>query len=241
MIKLTHDTNKKRLTEKAAWELNDLFKRHKSKKILFLSSGGSALKLVEKIETELLGPHITISVLDERYSKDHAVNNFAQLQNTNFYKKAKAKGSLFIDTTIHNDESLENLATRFESGLRAWKNKNKDGIVIITQGIGADGHTAGIIPYPENPQIFKRLFINEKKWVVSYNTWNKNPYRQRITTTIPFLCNVVHHSIVFAAGKEKQHAIQMTLACDGELWETPACVIHEMKEVYLYTDYHNTT
>jgi len=57
---------------------------------------------------------------------------------------------------------LEKLAHRYESSLFEWAKKHPEGKIIATMGIGFDGHTAGIMPYPENPETFARLFEDKE-------------------------------------------------------------------------------
>ena len=217
--------------------LNDELAKTDDSAILLLLSGGSTLKLLPDINTKLFGPRLTISILDERYSKEPNINNFAQLQNILFYKEALQKGSFFIDTKVTDEETLEGLAQRFEATLRNWKKANPQGKIIATQGIGADGHTAGIMPYPENPDLFKNLFEDKEKWVVGYDaTLSKNQYPLRVTTTFPFLRSIIDVTIVYIAGEEKKAALQKVMSEDGSLAETPARIIKEMKSVRLFSD-----
>ena len=203
-----------------------------SRPILFLLSGGSAFDLLEEIDTENFGRHITIGVLDERFSTDPKVNNFAQLTATEFYRRAKEKGVQFIDTRIKEGETLEGLAEGFEKALRDWKEKNPDGIVVITQGIGTDGHTAGIMPHSENPE----MFDDSKKWVLGYDAEEKLQHPLRVTVTFPFLRNIVDHSIVYTKGKGKKEIVEKIMAKQGSLVQIPALIIHEMKDVKIITD-----
>lgn len=154
-----------------------LVKRQKNTPVLLLLSGGSALGLVDTIDPLILGARVTVGMLDERYSRDPSVNNFAQLVHHSFYEEGQKRGARFLDTRVRvthmSDEEVpetfEELTKRFENSLRAWKEQNPAGRVIVTQGIGEDGHTAGIMPYPLQRETFEALFENEAKWVVGYN------------------------------------------------------------------------
>ena len=108
--------------------------------------------------------------------------------------------------------------------------------MVITQGIGEDGHTAGIMPYPENSALFKSLFDDPEKWVVGYDAEGRNEHPLRVTVTLSFLREVVDHSIVYAVGDGKKEALRQVLAETGTLWQTPARIIHEMRNVMLFTD-----
>lgn len=68
--------------------------------ILLLLSGGSAFDLLDHISPEVLGAHITIGMLDERFDTEPSINNFAQLQTLRFYETAKQAGCSFIDSQV---------------------------------------------------------------------------------------------------------------------------------------------
>jgi 6-phosphogluconolactonase/glucosamine-6-phosphate isomerase/deaminase len=203
--------------------------------ILFLVSGGSALEILDSINPTSLSPVITVSVLDERFSSDPTINNFSQFMQTKLYTDAKKSGCTFIDTRLNPNETQANLKKRFESVLRTWKQNYPHGKIIITQGIGSDGHTSGIFPFPENPKKFTDFFMNPNTWVASYDATGKNPYPLRVSTTLTFL-KTVDNSILFVCGDDKKPALLKTLSPDGTFTETPARIINSMKDVYLYTD-----
>lgn len=209
---------KEETQKRAAEALNTVLKQYYGQPILFLSSGGSSLELLNGLS---LGDHMTISVLDERYGNDPSINNFSKLM-------THVRDAKFIDTRVKEGESLQELAQRFEKELRMWKEKNPSGKVIITQGVGSDGHTAGIMPYPENPELFKKLFDTPDHWVTGYDA--------RVTTTPSFLRHIVDHSLVYLVGEQKREALRKILALEGTLWETPGRIIQEMKNVKLFTD-----
>ncbi|HLL60700.1 MAG TPA: 6-phosphogluconolactonase [Candidatus Nitrosocosmicus sp.] len=232
-LKIYHNSDTNLVTSAAIEAINDSLQRNKRNSILFLVSGGSALPLLDEIKSDFLGPHITISVLDERYSEDLSINNFAQLIQTNFYQSALEKECEFIDTRP-KDETLEELAERFDASLKLWKKNNHQGVVIATQGIGPDGHTSGIMPFPEDPKAFHTLFEQEDIWVVGYDAGGKNQYPLRVTTTIPFLRNQIDEAIIYAGGGNKRAALE-NVFLNGQLSETPARVIKEMKHISLFT------
>src|SRR3989338_11096224 len=101
----------------AAESLNRDIAENSEKGILLMLSGGSSLKLLPLINTGLLDLRVTITVLDERFSNDPKINNFAQISQTDFYRIAKDRGVNFIDTRLINNESIEELARRFDDGL----------------------------------------------------------------------------------------------------------------------------
>ena len=236
-MKIFRDSDRDKVLREAMKGLNGCLRENRSKPILLMLSGGSALELLAGIDMRWIGKHITVTVLDERFSQDPAVNNFSQLAETEFYKKAERKGVDYIDTRVHGKVTLQGLAKKFASGLKKWKRRYlKKGKIIITQGVGQDGHTAGIMGYPANPKKFQQLFENEEKWVVGYTAKGKTQYPLRITVTLPFLRNEVDCAVVYVTGFSKERALKRVLAKEGTLARTPARIVHEMKGVKLFTD-----
>ena len=102
-------------------------------------------------------------------------------------------------------------------------------------GMGPDGHTAGIMPFPEDENRFDVLFQNSEKWVVGYDAEEKNQYPLRVTTTIPFL-RMVDYALLYCVGENKKEALKRVLADGGVYAETPARVIREMATTHIVTD-----
>jgi len=203
--------------------------------ILLLLSGGSAFSILEFIDETCLGNRITIGMLDERYSKDPDISNFSQFQETLFYKKAVSAECRFIDTKVVHNESLEDLANRFERELKSWKNSNPDGKVIATMGIGSDGHTGGIMPFAQDSTEFSHFF-EEVKWVIGYDAGSKNQYPVRITVTNVFLRQAIDYALMYISGENKKEIFDKLLNKNGGLSGLPASIIHEMKDVKIFTD-----
>jgi 6-phosphogluconolactonase/glucosamine-6-phosphate isomerase/deaminase len=214
--------------------LNTLFSHYSRIPILFIISGGSALGILDLINSTSLDTRFTLGVLDERFSTDPKVNNFLQLSQTKFFKSALGKGAHTISTLPQEGERQEMLEKRLESSLHTWKTDHPAGKIIITQGIGPDGHTAGIMPYPDDPKTFEALFLGDA-WVASYDATGKNQFPLRVTTTLTFL-KEVGHSIVFIKGGEKGEILNTVLSPQGDLYKTPARIIHNMAQVDLFTD-----
>jgi 6-phosphogluconolactonase/glucosamine-6-phosphate isomerase/deaminase len=229
-----HTVQSDQVIKEATEALNSLFLKQKGKNFLFMVSGGSALSLLEHIDTSYFGVHSTVCVLDERYSTDSRINNMAQLKKTNFYKSIKEKGSNFIDTEIHHGEIIEDVAKRFEESLRAWIDKTH-GNIIASVGVGPDAHTSGIMPFPENAKYFDDTFNNEKCWVVSYDAKEKNQYNLRITTTLPFL-RKIDSAVIYITGENKKPALQKLVTESGSLAESPCRIWREVPGATVYTD-----
>jgi 6-phosphogluconolactonase/glucosamine-6-phosphate isomerase/deaminase len=224
--------------EKASDAVNAMLEREFGGPVLFLLSGGSSLALLERIRAELLGPHITIMMSDERLSTDSNVNNFAQMTATPFYRNAVERSCAFIDTRVKEKETVAELGVRMHDALRDWRKANPSGRVVMTQGMGPDGHTCGIMPFPSDEKRFKELFETEGLWAVGYDASGKSDFPLRATVTISLLKNGVDESVAYAVGSAKKSALRRASAGDIEHWKTPAAVMREMKKVTLFTDQH---
>ena len=232
MMEVTYTKSKEEAQEKAALRLNQILDAHSHVPILFLSSGGSSLELLNRMS--VFPSNLTIGMTDERFSEDPKVNNFAQLVETSFFEKAQDKGAYFIDTRVQAGDDLDIFAKRFHAALISWKEEHPGGRIVITQGVGADGHTVGIIPYPKEQNVFEELFEGENL-VVGYDAKEKNEYPLRVTITLPFL-RIVDHSLVYMVGDEKKDALSKILSKKGTLQEVPARIIRAMPEVHVFTD-----
>lgn len=228
---------KSKVLEGAGKELTRMLEEVGTIPTLFMSSGGSSLAYLDWVQTENLGSNITITTLDERHSLKPQDSNFSKLEETTFFKALAEKGCPVIDPRSHKNEDLTSAVSRFEQTLRNWRENNQGGKIIITQGVSADGHTAGMLKHKEDREEFIALFENEEKWVVGREVGaNENLYTKRITTTLPFLRNQVDSALVFMSGEVKKEALRRILSDSGDIFETPARVIKEMKNVVLITD-----
>lgn len=211
-MEIVRCNSKEEAQKRARGALNTLLSNTQAP-ILFLSSGGSALELLEGLS---IRKNITISFLDERCSADPAINNFSQV------------------TSRLGERNYINMK-RFGKELRTWKERNPTGEIVITQGMGQDGHTAGIMPYPENRKLFKEMFENREHWVVGYDAKEKSDYPLRVTVTMPFL-RMADYSIAYIVGEKKREALGRLLKEQGTLAQTPARIMREMKNVKIFTD-----
>jgi len=204
------------------------FLSQQSKSVLLLVSGGSSLSVLDHIKIDR-GDHLTITLLDERFGVADTDSNFYQLTKTDFYKRAQAAGCHFIN---FSGETAEDTARTFEESLITWRNENQEGEMVALAGIGPDGHTAGMMPMPEEEDLFNRLFVGDRL-VVSYDASGKNPFPLRITTTMTFLQSL-DHVFVFAVGAEKRNALK-SMRGEGEISATPALALSQLDGV-LYID-----
>ncbi len=215
--------------EDAGKALSTLLAKNKDKSILLMLSGGSAFTILDSVPSTALGTNITVTMLDERYSTDPEVNNFAQLEQTNFYKTCAEQGVNYISTKVLAGETLDALRNRFDTALHTWKEQNKDGVVIATMGIGADGHTAGIFPGEHG------VDFDGDAWVVSYSVPKEvNKYTDRVTVTNTFLKKIVDFVIVYTDRDKKQEIVLKLISNDSSN-HLPMNIFRKMKTVRLFT------
>jgi len=234
MYTVTKEVDAANVAKAAGEKLNELIKENPSYDILLLLSGGSSFQILDHLNLNIFNSKVSVSVLDERWSAEESINNFLQLKKTQFYMDVKESCD-FIETIPNEGETLEDFENRINADFSKWMQSKKYKI-IITQGVGKDSHTSGIMPYPEDNSFFQETFVNTDKPFVGYDAKEKNQYRHRLTTTIKFLINKVDIAICYIVGEDKKTALEHTLNPKAELNESPSSVIQKMKEVYIFTD-----
>ncbi len=203
--------------------------------VLLLLSGGSAFQVLDSVDSTIFSPRVTMGVADERFSSDPKINNFLQLKNLPFIQKIIASGVSFLETVPLTGESLAAFADRYEKLLKDWKVAHTDGKIIATAGMGADGHTFGMMPYSEDTDWFGKTFVDTDRWVVGYDAGIKNEYPQRATTTVQF-AKEIDHCVYFVCGAGKKVVLQQALAPGVSPADVPAGIMQEMRDVHLFTD-----
>ena len=214
--------------------LNSYLIDNKKRALLLMLSGGSAFNILDYVGQAALGENLTVSVLDERFSEDPSINNFSQLQKSDFYQLALEAGASFFGTLPRPNESMFELAARWEKNLHTWKTKNPQGLILASLGMGPDGHTAGIFPFPEDAGKFHQLFENDN-WVTAYDAAGKNPFPQRVTTTATFF-KQIDFGFAYVCGQEKSAMLKRALEGNDEFSALPACAWQNIKEVMVFTD-----
>jgi 6-phosphogluconolactonase/glucosamine-6-phosphate isomerase/deaminase len=234
-ITTVFESNVALLTQKAAICLQELISQSHNKKVLLLVSGGSAFDVVQAL-TFRAAQHITLGVIDERFSNEAGDNNFLQLQALPVYAQAIATGATPIVTSLSVGWTRDSLVATMNTAIYEWKEHNPTGKIVALLGIGPDGHTAGMMPFPENEEYAKGLFNNDDVIVVGYDAGDKNPIPERVTTTFPFLRKHVDEAVMYVTGEKKREALTHVLADTGSLFCTPGRIVKEMKSVTLFTD-----
>lgn len=238
-IYISTQPDKQSAVRRAAKDLSDTLcsALDTDRPVLCLFSGGSAFSILESLHIWSSSVEMTMAVLDERYTHTPEESNYVQLTQKDVFQRLFAHGAAVIETSVKPDEAFTDFADRFEYSLRAWRTDNPNGLIIATQGMGPDGHTAGMMPFPEDPKKFDDLFEDETRWVKSYDATGKNPYPYRTTTTNTFL-RQIDKSFCLITGEEKRAAYMRIFDKRGSGAETPARIMRDMKNVFIYTDIH---
>jgi len=215
----------------AGAELHDILSRYRQIPVLLLVSGGSAFFVLQHCDPAAIGPNVTIGVLDERFSSDPLINNYLQLKKTDFFIQARRSGAKSIDSSLHEDESQRSLSVRIETSILDWIMRRPNGKIIVTMGIGEDGHTAGILPRSAAAD------LDETKQVVAYSVAKEiNPHTERVTVSLAFLRDRVDEAIVYAVGEKKHQILETLQDKDMDLYAMPARILNEMRSVTIFTD-----
>lgn len=196
-----------------------------SKKVLWLVCGGSNIDPQVKVMNALRDSlsddelsNLTILPMDERYGlRDHADSNFRQMREAGFkagpanYKDVLEKGLILGETVSYYAELVES----------AFADAN---FVLGTFGMGADGHTAGVLP--------NSAAVNDvAATVVGYQA----PGYIRLTLTPPWLvkCDV---SFLMAYGEAKNEALNNLQKNQKCLEDMPAKLHYDIATATVYND-----
>lgn len=219
-------------TETAGESINEFLRDNTRLPILFLMSGGSALKILDFIDENLLNENLTVTVLDERFTPNENDNNFAQIEKTAFFELAVNAEVNFIGTLPRPSETLTQMANRLEHSLKTWVLENPNGKIIAILGMGEDGHTAGIFA-DADLHSFQQKFCGEK-WVVGYDNLGQKLPKERITTTFTFF-EKIDLGILFVCGEKKKAALEQVYKKQEPINLLPALGIEKIKNVKIVT------
>lgn len=215
----------------AARKLQQTLERYKASPVLLLVSGGSWLSVLDLLPLQLCSLQLTLGVLDERYDTNPANNNFALLMRTTFFATAKSCGVDVIDTRVQFDEGAAELAARYTQTIHAWQKDNPDGVIVATLGMGADGHTAGIMPG------YVAALSEDSVYALAYTVpTTVNPFPVRVTVTPYFLRTQVTAAVAYVAGPHKCTLLQLVRQSKIRVEAAPARLWHDMSRVTVVTD-----
>jgi 6-phosphogluconolactonase/glucosamine-6-phosphate isomerase/deaminase len=194
----------------------DVSKLASSNKVLFLIAGGSAIGLAVKLRLALddVASNISFTLTDERYGPaGHVDSNWKQLLSEGF----KLAGTEYYE--VLQDKTAQQTIAAFNDFLKVNDAKYKIGLF----GMGADGHTSGILP--GSPA------VDAKDFVAYYEA----PDFKRITTTPAFI-ETLDFAYLYAMGENKHQQIER-LGESHEISEQPAQVLKRVKNLIVFNDY----
>ncbi len=198
------------------------------KKVLWLTSGGSCIApqvdIMERLRqaSPSVLPALTILPVDERYgSKGHKHSNTAQMRTAGFDSYTAA----WHDVLKRNEPVQETVSYYSElvSDTRAVAD-----VVVATLGMGADGHTAGVLP--GSPAVTDTVST-----VVGYS-WSDY---ERMTLGISTLLKI-DHVWLLAYGEGKKQALERLHANSEPIEKLPAKILYDIANVTVYNDYITT-
>lgn len=206
-------------------------KLSKKQKVLWLLAGGSAQAyyqlMSEILDFSLDFGGLTIALGDERYDRNpnHQTATWPVFEKLELFINLQQKGAKFFN--ILSGASLEEETKRFVSFLeRAIADKN---FLLVSLGIGADGHTAGIIPL-DDQQLFESIYLN-KGLAVGHTHGGAHPNRVTIS---PELIMQADRVLAYAVGKDKKPALETLKNLDQFFPETEwSSQLHNYPALYL--------
>ncbi|MBI3305930.1 6-phosphogluconolactonase [Candidatus Nomurabacteria bacterium] len=201
-----------------------------SNKVLWFVPGGSAITVA--VEAAKIISHtykhtyantynnLTVTLTDERFGRvGHKDSNWRELIERGFnLPEAKLLPVLNIYTERSRSMTTEKFNTIIGDELQ------KADYRIGLFGVGADGHTAGILPLS--------AAVSAKEWACSYQA----PKFERVTITSKTI-DKLDEAVVWAQGREKWRVIKDIIEKEIDLNLQPAQVLREVKRLTIFTDY----
>ncbi|HUC88743.1 MAG TPA: 6-phosphogluconolactonase [Candidatus Paceibacterota bacterium] len=188
--------------------------------VLWFATGGSSISAaVEASKLIASHPHQNLAVMltDERYGPvDHANSNWHQLMQKGFnLPQARLM-------PILTGDSREITTEKFNEALD--RELHQADFKIGLFGVGADGHTAGILP--------KSRAINSQNLAYSYDTENF----ERITMT-PAAILMLDEAVVFTEGEAKRQIVEDLKNKDIDISQQPAQILKRVPVLTIFTNY----
>lgn len=191
-----------------------------SEKVLWLVPGGSSIQIAVETAKILEGTdlkYLTVTLTDERFGTvGHENSNWYQLQQAGFVLPS----ATLIPVLEGQDRTKTTQA--YADNLRAALAGNDYRLGFF--GIGADGHTAGILP--GSPAVF----ANE--YAASYDAGNF----ERITMTENAI-KQLDEVIVYATGESKWPVLDSLQDENKHIPEQPAQLLKLVPKLTIFNDY----
>lgn len=190
--------------------------------VLWLVSGGSNIPIqhaIMEMVPDSLSRKLVIVPVDERFGPfGHKDSNSRQMRDAGF----DPKHAEWIDPLDYG-LSLAETVRLFNDTL---SRKIADGAYIVgTFGVGADGHTAGILPY--SPA------LHSSEIAVGYNA----PDYTRITICADSIASHCDEAYISAFGENKKEAVMTILRRSDTREKIPALLFHNVDSSILYNDF----
>lgn len=198
----------------------DHLQKHET--VLWLIPGGSAITIASEVSKQLQGHDLSklyVTLTDERYGNvGHSDSNWEQLLEAGL----ALPGAQLYPVLANTDRSTttENFTARLRRLLDASDFK------IGLFGIGADGHTAGILP--QSPAVASTAYA------VDYDA-----NFQRITMTFEAI-KCLDEVVVYAMGPSKKPVLD-TLENSLPLSEQPAQILKQVPKLTIFNDLQGDT
>ena len=199
-------------------------KLNKNEHVLWLVCGGSNIqsesvimkKIREKSEEYL--PHLTILPMDERYgAPGHVDSNFKQMKDAHF-----EPGNAQWQDVLARNLSLNETVNFYQNLIEKAFANNTYSIGVF--GLGADGHTAGVLP--------KTIAaLQTKPNVVGY----QSPPYIRMTLSPQFLARV-DTAFVLVYGDDKKEALERLKKNTDTVDVLPSKLLYQIPEAYVYNN-----
>lgn len=190
--------------------------------VLWLVPGGSAMGVATKVLESLVevdSGSLCITLTDERYGNPgHEDENWTQLMQLGF-----AVESINAYRVLRG-ESPEDTARDFSAKLYELFNTYSYRIGLF--GMGADGHTAGILPHTSG--------VDSDELAVYY-VGDDYP---RVTMTGEAIAQL-DEAVLFAYGESKHEQVRRLLYEDIDAHEQPAKLLLDAGKFSVYTDYQD--
>ncbi len=215
--------------------LSELLEAHHASPILLMLSGGSVSSILPHINTDTLGPHVTITFVDERFTLDSKGSNFLQFQQTDFYETVKENSVSFISTVPKPEETQALYTDRISLALRTFMSTYPNAYTLGVFGIGDDGHTASIFPSTQHE--FTTRFDTDEYYVAVTNA--PQPYVLRSTIPPFFIEECIDDVVLYAVGENKCNTVLIDMHNKNlQPHEVPALIPALHPESILFTDCH---
>jgi 6-phosphogluconolactonase len=191
-------------------------------RIVLLLSGGSCIEVASEvlklIPGELSLQNVTVALADERWvpvgSQD---SNEQQLREKGVIQTFESRGARFIPMLGKHDSSIETASMLNEEYKQLF---SENDAVLLLAGMGADGHTLGILPNTDASTFMQKFSGKELVTFYELSSNQDNPYKERLTLTfsaLPF----VTHLFLYATGANKSNALKHFIAKDTALHLAP--------------------